>query len=234
MASAQECTIHADGGAAARWRMPIQGLFKLRRQWHTHRLCRRAVRHQHDPQPELPAARRLFSLIGQLRDSLPRRLGLTGRQLVERWVRVRFLGVDKGKCKAEARYTLKALNGAASSEFRGYESWQNVAVSATDDGIKTILANPVMVKAYKDGIPGNGKPFPDGSVVVKIEWSKKKNLASPYSVEVPDSLKSVSFIEKNAGRFPDSNGWGYSRKEWVCRWAAREWRNDEIQTNAVG
>ena len=36
--------------------------------------------------------------------------------------------------------------------------------------------------------PGqHGKPFPEGSVIVKIEWSKKKNPESPYSVVVPDT-----------------------------------------------
>ena len=70
---------------------------------------------------------------------------------------------------AEDKSTLKAPNGVAFSEFRGYESWQNVAPSVTQDGIKSILANPVMIKAYKDGIPANGKPFPDGSMIVKIE-----------------------------------------------------------------
>jgi len=36
--------------------------------------------------------------------------------------------------------------------------------------------------------------FSDGSMIVKIEWSEKKNPVSPYFVEVPDTLKSVSFI----------------------------------------
>ena len=112
---------------------------------------------------------------------------------------------------AQDKYTLKAPNGVAFSEFRGYESWQNVAPSVTEDGIKSILANPVMIKAYEEGIPGNGKPFPDGSMIVKIEWSKKKNSESPYSVEVPDTLKSVAFIEKDTKRFPDSSGWGYAQ-----------------------
>src|SRR6516162_7095582 len=94
---------------------------------------------------------------------------------------------------AEDKYALKAPNGIAFSEFRGYESWQNVAPSATDDGIKAILANPVMIKAYKDGIPGNGKPFPDGSMIAKIEWKKQQSAESPYSVAVPGALKSVSF-----------------------------------------
>ena len=61
---------------------------------------------------------------------------------------------------AQDKYTLKAPNGVAFSEFRGYESWETVAVSVTDDAMNSILANQVMIKAYKDGIPGNGKPFP--------------------------------------------------------------------------
>src|SRR5215510_12571022 len=103
---------------------------------------------------------------------------------------------------AQDKYTLKAPNGIEFSEFRGYESWENVAVSKTEDGIKAILGNKEMIKAYKDGIPGNGQPFPDGSKVVKIEWSKKQNKKSRYPVEVPDKLKSVAFIEKDAKRFP--------------------------------
>jgi Cytochrome P460 len=112
---------------------------------------------------------------------------------------------------AQDRFTLKSPNGIAFSEFRGYDAWQDVAVSQTEDGIKAILANPVMIKAYKEGIPGNGKPFPERSMIVKIEWSKTKGPQSPYFVEVPDKLKSVSFIEKDSKRFPDTNGWGYAQ-----------------------
>lgn len=68
-----------------------------------------------------------------------------------------------------------------------------------------------MINAYKEGIPGNGKPFPDGVAIVKIEWSKKKNPVSPYFVKLPDTLKSVSFIEKDSKRFPDKSGWGYAQ-----------------------
>lgn len=112
---------------------------------------------------------------------------------------------------AQDRFTLKAPNGVAFSEFKGYEAWETVAVSETDDEIKTILANPVMIKAYKEGIPGNGKPFPEGSQTVKIAWSKKSNDESPYAVTVPDKLKSISFIEKDSKRFPDSSGYAYAQ-----------------------
>ncbi|MGH6848071.1 MAG: cytochrome P460 family protein [Methylocella sp.] len=39
----------------------------------------------------------------------------------------------------------------------------------------------------------------------------KKNPESPYCVMVPDTLKSVSFIEKDSKRFPDTSGWGYAQ-----------------------
>lgn len=104
------------------------------------------------------------------------------------------------------KYALKSPNGIAFSDFKGYESWQDVAVSRTEKDIKAILANPVMINAYKSGIPGNGKPFPDGSKVVKIEWTKTPNPVSPYAVEMPDKIDAVAFIEKDSKRFPDSSG----------------------------
>ena len=112
---------------------------------------------------------------------------------------------------AQDRFTVKVPNGLAFSEFRGYETWQNVAVSQTENGLKVIAANDAMIDAYRQGVPGNGKPFPEGSKIVKIEWSSKKNAESPYFVMVPDTLKSVSFIEKDTQKFPNTNGWAYAQ-----------------------
>jgi hypothetical protein len=70
-------------------------------------------------------------------------------------------------------------NGLAFSEFRGYEGWQTVSVSHDDKVMAVILANPVMINAYKSGIPGNGKPFPDGSKMAKVHWNAKKLEALP-------------------------------------------------------
>lgn len=109
------------------------------------------------------------------------------------------------------RFTLKVPNGLSFSEIRGYENWADVAVSQTENGIKAITANPAMIKAYREGVPDNGKKFPDGVKIVKIEWSSEKNTESPYFVMVPDKLKSVSFIVKDTKRFPDTNGWAYAQ-----------------------
>src|SRR5207245_7316070 len=64
---------------------------------------------------------------------------------------------------AQDKYTVKVPGGLAFSEFRGYENWQVVSVSQDGDRFAAILANPVMIAAYRAGVAGNGKPFPDGS-----------------------------------------------------------------------
>jgi len=112
---------------------------------------------------------------------------------------------------AQDRSALKVPNGLAFAEFKGYETWQPVAVSQTEGSLKVIAANAAMIDAYRAGVPGNGKPFPDGAMIVKIEWSQKKSTESPYFVMVPDTLKTVSFIEKDLKRFPDTNGWAYAQ-----------------------
>ena len=112
---------------------------------------------------------------------------------------------------AQDKYTLKIPGGLAFAEFKGYENWQAISISANEKLVSLILGNPVMIEAFRSGIPGNGKPFPEGSKIVKIEWIKEKNPLSPYFVEVPQTLKSVSFIEKDSKRFPENKGWAYAQ-----------------------
>src|SRR5262249_57827841 len=98
---------------------------------------------------------------------------------------------------AQDKYTLQVPNGLAFADFRGYESWQVVAVSQTDDLLKVMVANPTMIDAYRAGVPGNGQPFPDGSKIAKIEWKPKKSTEAPFSVQIPDTLPDVFFIGKD-------------------------------------
>ena len=112
---------------------------------------------------------------------------------------------------AQDRFTVKVPNGIAFSDFRGYENWRNVAVSQTENGLKVIAANTAMINAYRQGTPGNGKKFPEGSKAVKIEWTFEKNAESPYFVNVPKNLKSLSFIEKDSKRFPKTNEWAFAQ-----------------------
>jgi Cytochrome P460 len=140
------------------------------------------------------------------------------RALMSKIIPVTFIGATAlavcGIAIAQDKSNLKVPDGLAISEFAGYENWQDVAVSETKTSVKAELGNPVMIKAYRDGVWDNGKTFPDGSKIVKIEWLKKTNTVSPYFVEVPDTLKSLSFIIKDTKRFPNTHGWAYAQFEY--------------------
>ena len=133
---------------------------------------------------------------------------------------VSMLAVFGGKAiyaqdTGQAKYTVRVPNGLAFSEFRGYEGWQTVSVSHNDKVMAVILANPVMIKAYQSGIPGNGKPFPDGSQMAKIHWNPKKMETFPTAT-VPASLHDVDFMVKDSKRFADSGGWGWGAFKYVA------------------
>jgi hypothetical protein len=110
---------------------------------------------------------------------------------------------------AQDKYTLQVPNGLAFSEFRGFEAWQVVSISQDGDLIAAILANPVMIDAYLAGVPGNGKPFPDGAKMAKIHWNPKKMETFPAAT-VPGSQHDVDFMVKDGKRFADSGGWGWA------------------------
>jgi hypothetical protein len=112
------------------------------------------------------------------------------------------------------KYTVKVPNGLAFSDFKGYESWPVIAVSHNGDLLAAIVGNPAMIDAYKAGIPGNGKPFPDGAKMAKVHWNAKKNDAAPGQPTVPGTQHDVDFMMKDSKRFADSGGWGYAEFEY--------------------
>src|SRR5690242_8816169 len=69
------------------------------------------------------------------------------------------------------KYAVKVPNGLAFAEFRGYEDWAVIAFSANRDKHAVILGNPVMMEACRQGVPDNGKSFPDGARMAKIHWN---------------------------------------------------------------
>jgi hypothetical protein len=114
---------------------------------------------------------------------------------------------------AQDKYTLKVPNGLAFAEFRGFEDWQTVAVSQSGDKIEVILANPVMIEAYRAGVTGEGKKFPDGSKLAKIHWVAKKS-TEPGAPLIPDTLHDVDFMVRDSKKFADSGAWGYAEFEY--------------------
>ena len=108
------------------------------------------------------------------------------------------------------KYSLKSPSGIAFSDFKGYEDWSVVSSARTDEILKVIVANPAMIASYKAGVPINGQAFPDGSMIVKLQWKLKKSTEAPFAVEVPDVFSQAFVMEKDSNRFPKSGGWGYA------------------------
>ncbi|HUK00743.1 MAG TPA: cytochrome P460 family protein [Steroidobacteraceae bacterium] len=137
---------------------------------------------------------------------------MNGRNMVTVATAVVLAAVVSGVAiSAQDKYTLKRPDGLAFSDFKGYEDWQLISSAQTSDRLKVILGNPTIIAAYKSGIPGNGKPFPEGSKIAKLQWKPKKSTEAPFSVNVPDTLADLFFMEKDSKRFPATGGWGYAQ-----------------------
>jgi hypothetical protein len=109
---------------------------------------------------------------------------------------------------AQDKYSLISPGGVAFSDFRGYEDWADVSSARQDEILKVIVANPKMITAYKAGVPGNGRPFPEGSMIVKLQWKQKKSTEAQFAVDVPDVFTQAFVMEKDSKRFPKTGGWG--------------------------
>ena len=111
---------------------------------------------------------------------------------------------------AQEKYSLKSPSGIAFSDFKGYEDWSVVSSARTDEVLKVIVGNPAMIKTFKAGVPGNSKPFPEGSKIAKLQWSFKKSTEAPFAVDVPDVFKQAFVMEKDSKKFSKTGGWGYA------------------------
>ena len=110
---------------------------------------------------------------------------------------------------AQDKNDAKVPGGLAMSEFKGYEGWQAISMSRNERVVAVILGNPVMIEAYRAGIPANGRPVPNGARMAKIHWIPKQNQFFPDAT-VPGNLLNVDFMVKDSKRFADSGGWGYA------------------------
>jgi len=136
------------------------------------------------------------------------------RVLIATTALVSLVAVTVGTAiSAQDRYTVKVPNGLAFAEFKGYETWQVISLSH-GKVLAVILGNPTMIEAYKSGIPGNGKPWPDGARMAKIHWVAKTNEIAPGQPQVAGALHDVDFMVKDSKRFADSGGWGYGAFEY--------------------
>ena len=108
------------------------------------------------------------------------------------------------------KYALVSPGGIKFADFKGYEDWSVVSSARQEDVLKVIVANPAMIAAYKAGVPGNGKPFPEGAKIAKLQWKPKKSTEAPFVVDVPDTFAQAFLMEKDTKRWPKTGGWGYA------------------------
>lgn len=90
-----------------------------------------------------------------------------------------------------------------------YRNWPLVAPAqeaAPLDELRVVVANPTALKAYRENV----RPFPDGSVLVKLAW---KHEQSPdfAPASVPGAATTVQVMVKDSKRYADTGGWGYGR-----------------------
>jgi len=121
-----------------------------------------------------------------------------------------FLVLGARAIGAQDKYALVSPGGIKFADFKGYEDWTVVSSAHQDDVLKVIVANPAMIQAYRSGIPGNGKPFPEGAKIAKLQWKPKKSTEAPFVVDVPDTYSQAFLMEKDSKRFPKTGGWGYA------------------------
>lgn len=139
-------------------------------------------------------------------------------KLVVTIIALSLAGVTAGAAmSARDRYSLKVPGGLSFSEFRGYESWQLISISHNGAPYAAILGNGAMIAAFKAGIPGNGKPFPDGAKMAKLHWAPKTQQTEPGQPVVPGTLRDVDFMVKDSGRFAGSGGWGWAEFEYEAQ-----------------
>lgn len=74
---------------------------------------------------------------------------------------------------ARDEYTLKTSE-LPFSEFKGYAGWQVVYNSQNEAPMGATLTNPLMIKAYQEVGPNNGKLFPEVTRMAKINWTPQK------------------------------------------------------------
>ena len=110
---------------------------------------------------------------------------------------------------AQDKYTVTVPGGLALAEFKGYESWTVISMTSKEQVLAVTVGNQIMINAYRDGFPENGKPIPDGARMAKIHWTRKPNAFFKDAI-VTGTLVNVGFMLKDSKRFADSGGWGYA------------------------
>jgi hypothetical protein len=118
-----------------------------------------------------------------------------------------FAGLGGYAISAQDKYAVKVPAGWR-SRVQGIRSMADHLHQPERQGGRGDPRNPVMIDAYRAGIPGTASLSLTGQDA-KIHWKPKPNQFFPDAT-VPGDLVNVDFMVKDSKRFADSGGWGYA------------------------
>ncbi|MDA9425937.1 MULTISPECIES: cytochrome P460 family protein [Bradyrhizobium] len=91
----------------------------------------------------------------------------------------------------------------------GYKQWELIAPAeeaAPLDELRAVVGNQTAIDAYQAG----KLPFPDGTILVKRAWKRKK---SPEfeAATIPGAATTVQVMVKDSKKYAATGGWGFGR-----------------------
>lgn len=112
-----------------------------------------------------------------------------------------------GQLSAEPAQVLPAPNGITIPV--GYKNWRLIAVSQRTESqtLRAILGNSIAIDAARSG---QTNPWPEGSILVKLNWKQKASETFATAV-VPDEFVHADFMIKDSEKYASTGGWGYAR-----------------------
>jgi len=89
-----------------------------------------------------------------------------------------------------------------------YREWELVAVAYEQpfDEFRSILGNPLAMKAFRSGV----LPFPNGAVLAKLAWKRVPSTAFDGAF-VPGAATTLQIMVKDSAKYATTGGWGFGR-----------------------
>ncbi|MHB0771885.1 cytochrome P460 family protein [Bradyrhizobium sp. 5.13L] len=91
----------------------------------------------------------------------------------------------------------------------GYKQWELIAPAeeaAPLDELRAVVGNQAAIDAYQAG----KLPFPDGTILVKRAWKRKRS-SEFASATIPGAATTVQVMVKDSRKYAATGGWGFGR-----------------------
>src|SRR4051812_23859549 len=139
-----------------------------------------------------------------------------------KWIALLLIAVVALVCVVAARAPTdppadEAAGAIAAGTFpAGYRDWRLISVAREAgelDDIRAVLGNDAAIKAYRE----SARPFPDGTIIVRLAWSydaneeNNKTFGTNQSFTAGHPKNGVQFMVKDATRYASTGGWKYAQ-----------------------